>query len=90
MLRSLTDGSISGTGTIESQSQIVGAIALSTDGTNAGTVVLRKDDSLGDVIYSISGKEAMHIPISLPVDADVWHYSITGTGCTAQVFEQAI
>lgn len=87
-LKDISSGQISGTGTLSCESKICGGVAIVADGTNTGTVVLRIGAAGGKKILEFSTKSP--IPIIGPFDAGgTIYYSITGTGCTAQVFEWA-
>lgn len=81
-----TDGALAGTGTLTCKSRLF-AVAISADGTNAATVIVRKDSSTGDqrLDYSTSVGEFIEGPISL--DSETLHYSVSGTGAAAQFFE---
>jgi len=89
-LKDLTSGAVSGTGTVNltKGSRTFGGVMLSTDGTNLGTVVIRKESVSGEKILEFSSISSIFIPA--PFDAsDTIYYSITGTSVTAQLFEWA-
>jgi hypothetical protein len=87
-LKSATNGSTSGTGTVELDSTTVGGVLVSTDGTNAAVVVVKDGDNNGDVVVSYSGLEAIWIDGQFYCQSGTAYYSITGTGASAQIFAQ--
>ena len=88
LLRALTNGSVTGTGTLECESFTCGGILITTDNTNQGTVRMRREDSNGKQIIEVKTVTSMWIagPFSLE-DTKRIYYEVTGTGCEAQFFE---
>ena len=88
LIKSITNGSVSSTGTITCESGIVGGILLTTDNTNAAVVELRRNSASGKKILQVSTVTSMWIsgPFSLEETTQLY-YSITGTGAAGQVFE---
>ena len=88
ILKALTNGSITGTGTVTVDSGILGGILITTDNSAQGTVILRRDDDSGKQIIEIKTVTTMFIsgPFSMESTNDLY-YSISGTGCEAQLFE---
>lgn len=93
LLKPATNGAVSGTGTAFIESRILGAVLISTDGTNAAVVTVQKDDSSGRTVFSISTKTPLFImgPIGIRDTANAAsqqaYYSVTGTGASAQFYE---
>ena len=90
ILKSLTDGSIAGTGFLEIQSGIFGGALITADGTNAAVVTIaessEKYEKDGLAIFEVSSKTPI-APFA-PYKSSRWvYYSITGTGGAAQLFE---
>lgn len=92
-LRALTDGAVTGTGTATLEANpgadgLIGGVLISTDGTNAAVVVLRRDNASGKQVFSVSTVQAGMItaPISMEGTATCY-FSVTGTGASAQLFE---
>lgn len=87
LLRPLTAGKVSGTDTVTlTHGHVLGGIVISTDGTNAAAVVLRRTNGSGTIIFDISTKTPM--AVFMPIEAEeVVHYSISGTGATAMLYE---
>ena len=92
-LTALTNGKVAGTGTVTLQGQhgdggTVGGVLISTDGTNAAAVVLRKNDASGAIVFDLSTKTPIFVtaPILVANTAQVY-FSITGTGASAQLYE---
>jgi len=89
VLRPLTDGKISGTGTVSlNYGRLLGGVLVSTDGTNAAAVTVRKVNASGERVFDISTKTPGFFCLS-PIDAgaQTLYYSITGTGASAQLYE---
>lgn len=93
VLRSLTDGRVSGTGTLNLEapygSRVFGGCLISTDGTNAAVVVVRETNASGPQIFSIStiSPGLFAAPINIKEGTSSIHYSVTGTGAEAQLYE---
>lgn len=86
--KSATNGAISGTGTVELNASTVGGVLVTTDGSNAATVILRDKDSNGEIIIDYSGKEAIWIDGCFYCQSGTAYYNISGTGAQAQIFEE--
>lgn len=81
------DGLLTGTGHFDLDgSPILGAVNISTDGTNAAVVVVRETDSNGDIIFEQSTKSPMYIAAPMAA-VNRCYYSITGTGASVQFFQ---
>ena len=81
-----TDGALAGTGTLICKSRLF-AVLVSTDGTNAATVVVRKDSSTGEQKLDYSAKEGLWLSGPFSLDSEALYYSVTGTGAAAQFYE---
>ena len=88
LLKAITNGSVTGTGTVTCDSYILGGILITTNNTDLGTVILRRDGAAGKQIIEIKTVTSMFIsgPFSMEGTQSVYH-SVTGTGCEAQLFE---
>ena len=89
VLNPVTAGTISGTGTVAVQSGILGAVLLTANGTNDATVVLRKDNSSGAIVYNLVSKAPLFTAGPIRIDSQSLYYSISGTGASAQLYEWA-
>jgi len=88
ILRALSNGALSSTGTLTVPSQIVGGVLITTDNTNAATVILRRDNASGSQILDISTITTMWIGAPFSLDrTETVYYSITGTGASAHLYE---
>lgn len=91
-LKAISSGKVSGTGTVTLAMPVhkrkFGGALISTDGTNAVSVVVRKTDSEGEQIFSVStvSPGLFAAPFETGGIADL-HYSITGTGGEAMLYE---
>ena len=88
LLKAITNGSVSGTGTLTCESFVIGGILITTDNTNQGTVIIRREDSTDKQIIEIKTVTSMWVsgPFSLEQTTKFYH-DVTGTGCEAQFFE---
>ena len=87
-LHSLTNGAITGTGTLKrTGGGAFGGALINTDNTNAMTVAIHLNDANGKKIFNAATISSGFF--IAPIDdegADCLYYSITGTGGTAQLF----
>lgn len=88
ILKRLTNGAVDSTGSVTVESKILGGVLITTDNTNAGTVVLRRDDGSGAQILDISTVTTMFITAPITMEGtDTLHYTVSGTGCAVQLYE---
>lgn len=87
-MKALTNGTISGTGTLTVDGYKIGAVLLTTNNSNAATVTLRRDNATGKKLFDLSSVTTIWVagPISTEETQTVY-YSISGTGATAQLYE---
>ncbi len=89
----LTAGAVAGSNTVTLTGQVsaagtIGGVLISTDGTNAAVVVLRKNDGSGTILFDISTKTPIFVVAPIRVDDTVTvHYAISGTGASAMLYE---
>jgi hypothetical protein len=91
-LRALTNGKVSGTGTIELEDCKAVKVLVSTNNSAAAAVILRKNNSEGEKLFDISTITAGDYP-SQPVLVDgtnTIYYDISGTGASAQIYGYVI
>lgn len=88
LLKALTNGSVTSTGTLQVDSGIVGGILITTDNTNQGTVIVRRENDEGKQIIEIKTVTTLFIsgPFSLEQSTKLYH-NVSGTGCEAQFYE---
>jgi len=87
VLREISSGQISSTGTVTCGTKMLGGINIVADGTNVGTVVIRKDTSGGAILFQTSTKNPIMLVAPIYAGTETLYYSITGTGCTAEIYE---
>ncbi len=87
ILNPVSDGSVTGTGTLEFLSGLLGGVLITADGTNDTTVTLQRDNSDGFTVFKIVTKSPQFIPAPFNLGSKVGYYSVTGTGHGAQFYE---
>ncbi len=87
VLNPLSDGSLTGTGTLAVQSGILGAVLVTADSSVDVTVKVYKNNSSGPVIYQIVTKLPIWTPGPIRIDSQVLYYDVSGSGGAAQFFE---
>ncbi|MDD5189463.1 MAG: hypothetical protein PHE50_00290 [Dehalococcoidales bacterium] len=89
-LRNLTDGKITGTGTIDITNSGCKAIKvlISTNNSAAAAVIIRKDGPLGQKIFDMSTITAGDFPYQavLVDNTNTIYYDISGTAASAQIY----
>lgn len=88
MLRPITNGKVSGTLTTKCSSGVIGGVLITADGTNDATVVLHADNSDGHIALEVATKNSLWVPGPIHLGSRTLYYSITGTGATAQIYEE--
>lgn len=86
-VRPITDGTVTGTGTIQLDGYLFGGFDLNCDGTNTGTVIVKDNDSSGKVLIdsnSITGKTVI---APFKADSKQIYYSVSGTSADAMLYE---
>lgn len=86
-LNEISNGQISGTGTLDLDTNKLGGINMFSDGTNPCECVLRDGGPGGRIIFeqTVTGPQLFTMP--LLVESGVLHYTITGIGATVEFFE---
>lgn len=87
ILKPITDGKVSGAGTAPMSGKLFGGVLLSTDGTNAGVVIVRDGGESGSKLFDLSSKSPGSFLIPAPAASGKIYYSVTGTGASAQFYE---
>lgn len=87
-IREITNGKkTAGTGTVACNTGVFGGALISTDGTNAATVTVRKTDANGELIVdSFTTKYSMFIGAPF-AGADTLYWSLAGVGAGLQLYE---
>jgi hypothetical protein len=86
ILKTISNGNITGTGTVDVESRKLGGVLITTDGTNAAVIILSNDTSTGEQVFDISTKQPLFV--SAPIScSNRLYYNISGTGAAAQLFE---
>jgi len=88
IVKTLTNGSVTGTGMLTCNSRIIGGVLITTDNVNQGIVILRRDSANGKRVLKIKTITSMWVaaPFSLEGTTKVY-YDVSGTGCEAQIYE---
>lgn len=85
VIRDISGGKVSGTGTLDCESGLIGGLLISLD-TTLGVIVLRDTNSTGAILVEISPKTAMFVGAPIKAAKKIY-YSISGSGCAVQIFE---
>jgi len=88
-LRVITNGAVSAdTGTLECDSQVLGGILITTNNTNQGVVIIKRDNASGKEVVKISTITTMWItaPFSLEGTTTLY-YDVSGTGCEVHLYK---
>ncbi len=85
-IRDISGGAVTGTNSYACPSEIFGGVLISTDGTNAATVTVRRNDAAGAIVFQMTTKTPL--PVFAPFEADATvHTVVSGVGASAQFFE---
>ena len=87
-----TGGKVNGTGTVtlsghRENGGLFGGAMISADGTNVATVIIRKNDANGEVIFDVATATALPMLAPIETRTDVIYYSVTGTNASAMLYE---
>lgn len=85
-VRDISGGAVSGTNTYQCPSEIFGGCLIGTDGVNAVTVTVRRNNETGAIVFQVTTKTPLSVFAPFEADAAV-HTVVSGTGGTAQFFE---
>ena len=88
VLNPVSNGSVTGTGTLTIPSGILGAVLISADSSTAATVILRKDNSSGEIVYKVVTKAPLFTAGPIRIGSQALYYDVTtGSGGAIQVYE---
>ena len=87
LLRPLTNGRVSGSDIILSETGLLGAVLVTADGTNNATVQIRQNNDTGKLVFDLVTKQPGFFG-PFPITAGkTLYYTISGTGAQAQIYE---
>lgn len=87
-LRSVSEGAISGTGTLQLPGKLLGGVLITADGTNNAVITLRTDTSSGQIVFQLTTKSPFFPTAPFSNNgSQTLYYSISGTGAAAEIFE---
>lgn len=87
ILKPLSDGSVTGTGTLAVGTGILGAVLITADGSNDATIKLHADNSDGEVVFQIVTKSPLFPAGPIRIGSQALYYDVTGTGAAAHIYE---
>jgi hypothetical protein len=87
VIRPISAGAVSGADTISLDQNVFGGFVLSTDGTNAGTVTIRDTDGSGTILAQVTSVQSLAFIQPIRADSGTVHYTISGTGASAMLYE---
>ena len=83
----LSEGKLNGTGSVFVKTRIIGGIVVTADGTNDATVVLRRDTSVGTIVFQLVTKSPAFVVAPIFCDTQQVYVSCTGTGAGVFLYE---
>lgn len=87
LLKPVSDGAVTGTGTLAFESGILGGVLISADGSALAIVTLQADNSDGSKAFEIDTKSPIFIAGPIGIGSSVGYYSVTGDGAKVQFYE---
>lgn len=85
LLTPITDGRVSGIGTLIMSTGVLGGVMITADGTNDAVVVIRNNGPDGRKIFHLSTKNSIFVGAPIACCKEVY-YDISGTGASAQIY----
>jgi len=86
-LESLTNGAVTGTGTLDIPTGFLGKFRLNADGTNTATLIIRDNDVTGAILIDISTQNTMSEAFPIKISSKKIYYTVTGLNADAQMYE---
>ena len=87
LLNPVSDGSVTGTGTLTFESGILGGVLLTANGTNDTTVTMQVSNSSGSKVFQIVSKSPIFVAGPINLGVQVGYYSVSGVGAGCQFYE---
>lgn len=85
-LRDISGGSVTGTGTVEARTGVLGAVNIAANGSDVVTVTIKETNASGRVIFAT--KTPIPLFVAAPFETvNTVYYDISGTGGELQLFE---
>lgn len=82
----VTSDQVTGTGTLNMESEIFGGFDLSCDGSNAGTLIVYDTNASGRILIKTSSVVGKVGFAPIPCSGTIY-YSVSGTGASAMLYE---
>lgn len=86
-VRPLSNGTLTGTGTLNLEGYLFGGVDLNSDGTNAGVVIIRDGSSTGTILLDTSSVVGKTIIAPFRCPSQIVYYDISGIGADAMLYE---
>jgi len=87
LLKPVSDGSVTGTGTLTFESAILGGVLITANGTNDTTVTMQRTNSSGTTVFQIVTKSPIFVAGPINIGGQVGYYAVSGTGAGCQFYE---
>jgi len=87
ILQPLSEGNLNGTGSVFVSSRIIGGVLVTADGTNNATVILRRDNSTGAIVFHLVTKSPAFLVGPIFCNTQNIHVTCTGTGAGVFIYE---
>jgi hypothetical protein len=83
----LSEAKLNGTGGLHVASRIIGGILVTADGTNDATIVIRRENSSGAMVFHLVTKSPAFIAGPIFCNTQEIYVSCTGTGAGVFLYE---
>lgn len=87
LLNPVSDGSVTGTGTLQFDSGILGGVLITANGQNDTTVTMQITNSSGSKVFDIVTKSPIFVAGPINLGVQIGYYAVSGTGAAAQFYE---
>jgi hypothetical protein len=87
LLKPVSDGVSTGTGTLTFESQILGGVLITANSINDTTVTMQRDNSSGTTVFEIVTKAPIFVAGPIDLGSQAGYFSVSGIGSGAQFYE---
>lgn len=87
LLRPVSDGYSTGTGTLTFESGILGGVLITANSINDTTVTMQRDNSSGSKVFELVTKAPIFVAGPIDLNTQSGYFSVSGVGSGAQFYE---